>query len=276
MARRITDLKSTTFSGRRVNRWQVADVQETVALFPDDSRTGPAKTICGHLGWTTARGDCRVGACLGMLGTPGGHGILALPLRREDSVHGMGDADRPAWTPAPDPRPEIAAPPAGLRPLRLEPVTDTGGRHLWNALIDRHHHLGHRRPFGARARHFVTDRDGRRLGCLPCGAAGRALPCRDRRVGWSGRTRDRRRRLMAVSSRHPVFPWVVSGNLASAVPGMAARRLADDRERIHGWRPCRAGRPSTGRGSGRRASARPAGSGPAGPPERPGRAGAST
>ncbi len=65
---RITDLRSTTFSGRRLTRRQIADVQETVALFPNDSRNELAKTIRGHLGWTTARGDYRVGACLGMPG----------------------------------------------------------------------------------------------------------------------------------------------------------------------------------------------------------------
>ncbi len=53
---RITDLKLTTFPGRRLTRRQIADVQETVALFPDDSRNGPAKTIREHLGWTTAGG----------------------------------------------------------------------------------------------------------------------------------------------------------------------------------------------------------------------------
>ncbi len=103
--------------------------------------------------------------------------------------------------------------------------------------MDRHHCLGYRRPFGARVRHFVTDRQGRRLGCLLSGAAAKALPCRDRWVGWSDRVRDRRRHLMVVNSRFLVFPWVVSKNLASPVPGMAARRLADGRERLHGWRP---------------------------------------
>jgi len=234
MDQRITDLKSTTFSGRRLTRRQIADVQETVALFPNDSSNGPAKTICEHLGWTTARGACRVGALES-------HGILTLPPKREDSIRDMRDADRPAAISAPDPRPEIAAPLAELRPLRVEPVTDAEDRQLWNASVDRHHYLGYRRPFRAHVRYFVTDRQGRRLGCLLSGAARRALPCRDRWIGWSDRVRDRNRHLMVVNPRYPVFPWVVpknlaSKNLASPVPGMAAWRLADDRERIHGWR----------------------------------------
>ncbi len=56
MDRRITDLKPTTFPGRRLTRHQIADVRKTVGPLPNDSRNGPAKTIRGHLGWTTARG----------------------------------------------------------------------------------------------------------------------------------------------------------------------------------------------------------------------------
>ncbi len=56
MDQRTIDLRPPAFPGRRVNRRQIADIQETVALFPNDSRNGPAKTIRGHLGWTAARG----------------------------------------------------------------------------------------------------------------------------------------------------------------------------------------------------------------------------
>ena len=69
MDQRIIDLASTAFSGRRVNRRQIADIQETVALFAHDSRNELAKTLCEHLGWKTAKGAYRVGACLGMLET---------------------------------------------------------------------------------------------------------------------------------------------------------------------------------------------------------------
>ena len=237
MDQRIIDLKSTTFSGRRVNRQQIADIQETVALLPNDSRNELAKTICEHLGWRTAKGAYKVGACLGMLETLESHGILKLPPKREDSVRDMKAVDAPAWTSASDPQPEIAAPLADLRPLRVEPVTDTEGRQLWNAFVDRHHYLGYRRPFGAHVRYFVTDGKGRKLGCVLFEAATKTLPCRDRWIGWASRTRDRRRHLMVVNSRFLVFPWVVSRNLASSALAMATRRLADDWERLHGVRP---------------------------------------
>ena len=208
MDQRIIDLESTTFSGRRLNRQQIADIQETVELFPNDSRNELAKTICEHLRWTTAKGDYRVGACLGMLETLERHGILTLPAKREDNVRDMRPG--PAWTSASDPQPEIAAPLADLRPLGLEPVTDTEGRQLWNAFVDRHHYLGYRRPYGAHVRYFLTDRQGRRLGCLLFDAVTKTLACRDGWIGWKDRRRDRSRHLMVVNSRFLVFPKVCS------------------------------------------------------------------
>ncbi len=148
----------------------------------------------------------------------------------------MRAADRPAWTSAPDRRPETAAPLSGLRPLGLDPVTDTEGRQLWNAFVDRHHHLGYRRPFGAHVRYSVTDREGRRLGYLLSGAVAKGLPCRDRWVGWSDRVRDRNRHLMVVNPRYLVSAWVRSKFLASPTLALAARRLADGWERLHGYR----------------------------------------
>ena len=237
MDQRIVDLKSTTFSGRRLMRQQIADIQETIALLPNDSRNELAKTIREHLGWTTANGDYKVGACLGMLETLESHDILKLPPKREEKVRAMKDADRPVWTSASDPQPEIAVSLADLQPLTLEPVTDTEDRQLWNAFVDRHHYLGYRRPFGAHIRYFVTDRHGRRLGCLLFEAVTKQLLCRDGWVGWSDRVRDRNRHLMVVNSRYLIFPWVRVAHLASSVLAKATRRLADDWERIHGWRP---------------------------------------
>ena len=49
MGPRITALQSTTFSGRRLIRRQIAKVQETVDLLPNESSNELCKVICGHL-----------------------------------------------------------------------------------------------------------------------------------------------------------------------------------------------------------------------------------
>ena len=53
----IENLKSTTFFGKRLTRRQIADIQETVGLFPKLSRTELGHTICEHLRWADAEGQ---------------------------------------------------------------------------------------------------------------------------------------------------------------------------------------------------------------------------
>ena len=53
----IENLKSTTFFGKRLTRRQIADIQETVGLFPKLSRTELGHTICEHLRWQTPKGE---------------------------------------------------------------------------------------------------------------------------------------------------------------------------------------------------------------------------
>ena len=148
---RITALHSTTFSGRRLTRRQIAEVRETVDLLPNESRKELCRIICEHLDWVTAKGDDKVGACMGMLEHLERHGILRLPEKRQNMVR--ANSNKPVWGSASDPAPPVSAPLKELQPLGLEVVTDTEGRQLWNAFVDRHHYLGYRRPFGAHIRY---------------------------------------------------------------------------------------------------------------------------
>ena len=91
---RITALKSTTFLGRRFTRRQIADIQETVELFPNDSRNELSMTICEHLNWTTPKGDYRISAGLRLLEHLEECGILSLPASRKPGGEDA-QADRP-------------------------------------------------------------------------------------------------------------------------------------------------------------------------------------
>ena len=55
MDQRIIYRTSTTISGRRLTRKQIAEVQEAVVVLPGDSRSELAQTVCEHLGWVTRR-----------------------------------------------------------------------------------------------------------------------------------------------------------------------------------------------------------------------------
>ncbi len=231
---RIGSLKSTTFSGRRLTRRQIADIQETVALSPALSRNELSKTICEHLNWTTPKGAYRVAACLRMLESLEECGVLTLPARR-NTIPG---ARTPiAHTGRSDPGPGIDCTLAQLEPLSLQLATEERDAADWNELVDRHHGLGCPRPFGPHLRWFVLDRDGRRLGCLLFEAAAKSLPARDAWVGWNGKDRDRRLHLAVSNSRFLILPWVRVDNLASRALSMAARQLPGEWQERHGCRP---------------------------------------
>ena len=53
---------------------------------PNESRNELCKIICEHLDWVTAKGDYKVGACMGMLEHLEQHGILRLPEKRQNMV----------------------------------------------------------------------------------------------------------------------------------------------------------------------------------------------
>ena len=77
----IENLKSTTFFGKRLTRRQIADIQETVGLFPKLSRTELGHTICEHLRWQTPKGSNRIHLATRLLEELERLGILTLPAR---------------------------------------------------------------------------------------------------------------------------------------------------------------------------------------------------
>ncbi len=231
---RITALKSTTFLGRRFTRRQIADIQETVELFPNDSRNELSMTICEHLNWTTPKGDYRISAGLRLLEHLEECGILSLPASRNP----VAKTRKPiVHVRASDPQPEIACGLGALEPLVLEEATSPEDVALWNAFVDRYHYLGCPRPFGPHIRWFVRDGHGRCLAVLLFEAAARMLPARDAWIGWSESERERRLHLALSNSRFLVLPWVRVENLASKVLSMALRRLPDCWQERHSCRP---------------------------------------
>ena len=56
--------KPLTLSGRYFSKKELRQVQETVKMFPDLSRTELAFTICEHLSWITPKGSDKIMSCL--------------------------------------------------------------------------------------------------------------------------------------------------------------------------------------------------------------------
>ena len=231
---RIEQLKSTTFLGKRLTRRQIADIQETVGLFPKLSRTELGHTICEHLGWQTPNGSNRIQLARGVLAELERLGILTLPPKQNP---GRGPQKPVPSSARSDPQAPIEGPLAALRPLRLEPVREPSAVAEWNEWVQRYHYLGYRQPIGAHLRYFLRDRQGRLLGCLLFDFAARDLACRDQRIGWQGPAHRKPLERVVRNSRYLLLPWVQVKNLASHVLGLTLRQLPEDWQQRHGSRP---------------------------------------
>ena len=129
-----------------------------------------------------------------------------------------------------------AASPKQLGELHLEVVTGRHDSHLHNEFIDRYHYLGYQPLPGAQLRYFV--RANQRIVALLCfGAAAWKTQPRDIFIGWTPQQRQQRLHLVTNNARFLILPWVRCQNLASAILGMAARRLPQDWNLHYGYSP---------------------------------------
>ena len=125
--------------------------------------------------------------------------------------------------------------PAGKLDLQLE-QTNKATLPLRNELVDRYRYLGYLPLPGAQLRYFVQSQCGT-VTLLSFSAAAWKTDPRDRYIGWVPATRKKNIHLVAENSRFLGLPRVYSRNLASRVPAMANRQLADDWQSRYNYRP---------------------------------------
>lgn len=181
----VDTLPSTTFSGRRFTRRQLAQVQQTVERFPKLSRTELARTLCEHLRWTTPNGKYKIESCLTLLEALEAHGVVRLPpklVRKRPQRRIATFEDDP-------PDPSIDDTLSAVAPVRLQAVGSSGEeRECWKAYLQTYHYLGYRQPVGAHLGYFVlSEPRQQRLGCLLFSASA-AWALAPRTSGSAGRT----------------------------------------------------------------------------------------
>jgi len=232
----VDTLARTTFSGRRFTRKQLARVQETVARFPDLTRTELARTLCEHLNWKTPNGKDKVESCLSLLEALEAHGVVSLPAKQVRRAQ-RRRVPQPERVP---PEPAIEAALDALTPIRLEAVGSRGeAREHFKAYLHRYHYLGYRQPVGAHLGYFIVSEPcQRRLGCLLFSAsAAWALAPRDQWIGWQDKHRKKLLHLILSNDRFLIFPWVEVRHLASHALSRATRQIGDDWVGAFGYRP---------------------------------------
>ena len=231
----VEALPSTTFSGRRFTRKQLARVQETVERFPQLSRTELARTLCEHLNWRTPNGRYKIESCLSLLEALESHGVVRLPAKQ---VRKALQRRVPIFDNGP-PDPPIDDALSSVVPIRLERVGPGEDRERWKAYLQTYHYLGYRQPVGSHLGYFVVSEPRQqRVGCLVFSAsAAWALAPRDKWIGWDAQHRKKLLHLVLSNDRFLIFPWIQVPNLASQVLSLATKQIGDDWVQAYGYRP---------------------------------------
>ena len=199
------------------------------------SRSELASTICEALGWVRKNGRLKTRECYEYLGLLEERGLLDLPPKRAQRPRGPTSIH---FTEASEPREERAGTLAEVLPVTLSLVAHSSERALWRELIERHHYLGHKVPYGAHLRYLVWLGPKRELGgCLQFSSAARRLLVRDRWIGWDDATRQRNLPRVVCNSRFLILPWLKISDLASHVLSLGARVLVEDWQEAYGVRP---------------------------------------
>lgn len=106
-------------------------------------------------------------------------------------------------------------------------------------MVDRHHYLGHRVPFGAYIRYFIRAHHPEPVvvGCLQFSSPAWRMAARDRYLGWDDTARKANLQKVVSNSRFLILPTVRIKNLASSVLSIAAARIVSDWENRFSVRP---------------------------------------
>ncbi len=218
--------------GRKITVEELAEIKETVELFPNLSRSELAETLCENLQWLTASGGHKNDACLKLLTKLETDGIVKLPEKRKVS-------QRPktiSTTNRTSPKSDIACSLKDLGPVRLQVCNDRESIGLWNEYVSRYHYLGYKKPFGTFLKYFIVCDSGV-LGCLLFAGAAKALGVRDKWIGWGDNQRLRNLAWVINNTRFLILEWIHVKNLASHVLGQVQRRIRDDWHTRWGYRP---------------------------------------
>lgn len=214
--------------GRVFTASEIAVMCEVAACCGGLSRKELANTISELLGWRRANGSLKQPECLQLLERLEGQGMLALPAKRQ--TRPIGSVTSIPRTESGDAGATLRGPLEAFAPVSVERVTSAGARRRFRELVDRHHPLGYKVPFGAHLEYLVwIQRPAPAVaGCLQFSSAAWRIQARDRWIGWDDSTRARHLQQVVNNSRFLLLPWVHIKNLASATLAQALRRLPID------------------------------------------------
>ena len=139
------------FGGREFSAADLELIRQITSDFSGLGITEIARTACELLEWKRPNGGLKNLECRRLIEHLAGQGLLRMPEQRGRGAPGPRRVARTAGGESPA---EIHGSAGECEPLRVEVVrggpADRSGDHaLFKELLDRHHYLGYRVPFGA-------------------------------------------------------------------------------------------------------------------------------
>jgi hypothetical protein len=230
----IETLETTTFSGRRFTRAQLAQVQETVGMFQRLSRHELAQTLCEHLEWISPNKSNKFMSCLKLLEELEERGIIKLPAKRQTQERSY----RPSKLEA-EPEPELRASLEEIGPIELKRVITPEDNDEYKDYLRKYHYLGFKQAVGNQIAYLIVAQNSqKKLGCLLfSGSATYTLEARDRWIGWDEDHRKKLLHLILRNNRFLILPWVKVPHLASKALSMVTSRIGKDWLETYGVQP---------------------------------------
>jgi Druantia protein DruA len=201
------------------------------------SRQELAATVCELLGWRRPSGRLKTREALDVLTAMGEAGLLELPDKKAGRP--MGSKTLTRRTERSSEQAQVLGTVADVAPVECHLVQHADDHALWRELVDRHHPLGYRMPFGASLRYLVWISKPRRqvAACIQVSSPAWRMAARDEWIGWSDARRAEALQHIVNQSRFLILPWIDVRNLASHVLAQSCRALPEDWESRFGLRP---------------------------------------
>jgi hypothetical protein len=199
-----------------------------------DGRTRISEAVCYRLGWRQPNGWLKDRACRDALRQLEQLHILKLPPRLANPTNKKLPADDPIRrkllrgivT-------KVLVMPATIE---LELAKGNAAERVWNALVEKHHYLGHRVLVGRCLKYLIRG-DGKLIGAISFSSPAWKLAVRDKLLQQLGLMGPGGRDVVINNSRFCILPQVRVPHLASRVLAYATRQVTLDWSKYYSIEP---------------------------------------
>jgi hypothetical protein len=215
------------FCGTLVSSEQLALITQIVTHCGGLSRTELANTVCELLAWVRPNGKLKTVECRQFLEQLQARTPLQLPAAQHK---GRGKSKKIALTALSAEGVSLQGTVKDFQPVSLRGVSTEQERRLFRELIERHHYLGYRIPFGAHLGYLieVARPTPTVVGAIQFSSPAWRMAPRDRWIGWTDTVRARHLQRIVNNSRFLILPAVRIKFLASHALSLVSRRVASD------------------------------------------------